>query len=146
MKRLNLKPVVLYSSMCVYVISLTQHCYCTTESCGDSIMALIMGPLGLIFGGAGFSWLANPFLIIAWFSFKDRYLRTIVVSSISVAFMVSLLVFKEIISDEAGNYSAIVNYKLGYWLWVLSGGIMLVGSMLVFFRSKLSVNITSTKT
>ncbi len=140
MKELNLKSVVLYSSICVYVVSLTQHCYCTTDSCGDSIMALLIGPLGLIFGGAGFSWLANPFLFSAWFSFKNKPLRTIVVSSISVAFMASFLVFKRIISDEAGNYSEIVSYRLGYWLWLLSGMIMLVGSILVYGRSKPGIN------
>lgn len=140
MRELNQKSVVLYSSICVYVVSLTQRCYCTTDSCGDSIMALLVGPLGLIFGGANFSWLANPFLFSAWFSFKNKPLRTIVVSSISVAFMASFLVFKRIISDEAGNYSEIVSYRSGYWLWLLSGMIMLVGNILVIPKSKLNGN------
>lgn len=129
-----------------FAISLTQECYCTTASCGNSAMALIVGPLGLCFGGVGFSWLANPFLFIAWFSFRKKPLNAIITSVIALALMLLFLFFKQIISDEAGNYSAIVSYKLGYWLWLLSGGIILVSSILVFYRSRLSVNITSTKT
>jgi hypothetical protein len=104
-------------------------------------MALIVGPLGLCFGGAGFSWLANPLLFIAWFSLTKKSFSTVIASVISVALMLSFLFFKQIILDEAGNYSAIVSYKLGYWLWLLSRGIMLVGSILIFYRSRVNNNV-----
>lgn len=141
MNEIKLKKVILNLSILVYAISLTQECYCTTASCGNSAMALIVGPLGLCFGGAGFSWLANPLLFISWFSFRKRPLNTVITSVISVVLMLSFLFFKQIISDEAGNYSKIISYKLGYWLWLLSGGIMLVGSILIFYRSKVNNNI-----
>ncbi|UOE50229.1 hypothetical protein MTO98_03980 [Mucilaginibacter sp. SMC90] len=141
MEEIKLKKVILNLSILVFAISLTQECYCTSDSCGNSAMALIVGPLGLCFGGAGFSWLANPFLFIAWFSFRKKPLNAVITSVISVALMLSFLFFKQIISDEAGNYSAIVGYKLGYWLWVLSGGIMLVGSILILYRPEGNNNI-----
>lgn len=146
MEDIKFKKVILNLSILAFAISLTQECYCTSASCGNSTMALIVGPLGLCFGGAGFSWLANPLLFIAWFSFRAKPLNTVIISVISVALMLSFIFFKQIISDEAGNYSTIVSYQLGYWLWLLSGGIMLAGSILVFYRSRFSVNITSTKT
>lgn len=118
---MGLKRAVLNLSILTFAISLTQECYCTSDSCGNSAMALIVGPLGLCFGGACFSWLANPLLFIAWFSFRKKPLNAVITSGVSVALMFSFLFFKQIISDEGGNYSAIVSYKLGYWLWLLSG-------------------------
>ncbi len=48
----------------------------------------------------------------------------------------SFLLFDEVISDEAGNYSPITQYKLGYWLWVVSSLTMLIGSLLLTYISK----------
>ena len=45
----------------------------------------------------------------------------------------SFLFFSQIISDEAGNYSKITSYKLGYWLWVLSSLIMFAGNFWLYF-------------
>jgi hypothetical protein len=136
MNEIKLKRVILISSISAFAISLTQECYCTTASYGNSVMALIVGPLGLCFGGAGFSWLANPLLFISWFSFRKKPFKAVITGMISVVLMLSFLFFKQIISDEAGNYSTIVSYQLGYWLWLLSGGIMSAGSVLVFRKSK----------
>jgi Flp pilus assembly protein TadB len=41
----------------------------------------------------------------------------------------SFLFFKQIMVNEAGNYSKIISYNLGYWLWVLSAVIMLIGNL-----------------
>lgn len=141
MDEIKLKWAVLNLSILAFAISLTQECYCTTDSCGNSAMALIVGPLGLCFGGAGFSWLANPLLFIAWFSIMKKPLKTFIISMLSAALMLLFLFFKQIISDEAGNYSTIVSYKLGYWLWLLSVGIMLVGSSLIFYKSRVNNSI-----
>ena len=138
MEEIKLKKGILNLSILVFAISLTQECYCTSDSCGNSAMALIVGPLGLCFGGAGFSWLANPLLCIAWFSFRKKSLNTVITSMISLALMLSFLFFKQIISDEEGNYSTIVGYQLGYWLWLLSGGIMFIGSISIFYGSRVN--------
>jgi hypothetical protein len=37
-------------SIGLFMYALTQKCYCTTASCGDSIAALLSGTIGFIFG------------------------------------------------------------------------------------------------
>ena len=116
---------------------LTQKCYCTTTSCGDSIMALFSGTIGFLFGGAALTWLANPLLILFWFTMKNAK-RSLICSLFAVLISLSFLLFKTVISDEAGNYSLIVSRQLGYWLWVTSSSIMLIGNAIFYFLNHTS--------
>jgi hypothetical protein len=130
-KKITIEQGILLLSVFTYSISLTQECYCFTGSCGSSFMALIMGMIGLIFGSANLAWLANPCLFISWFSWKKNNRKSLLASIGALVLMIYFLFFKEIISDEAGNYSEIVSYGLGYWLWIFSACIMLIGNIIV---------------
>ena len=136
LKQINPRAVILRASIVVFLISLTQQCYCTTNSCGYSIAAVFSGAIGLLLGGAGITWLANPLLLISWILAKKSPKFSLLTSFLAVITSLSFLLFSKIISDEAGNYSQIISYKLGYWLWVLSSVIMLGGNIWLYLSKK----------
>jgi len=73
--------------------------------------------------------LANPFLILSWLLLTKSNKKTWVFGSLATVFAVSFLSFKTIIDDEAGHYNQITNVGLGYWLWLTSCVVTLVGSL-----------------
>ena len=77
-----------------------------------------------------FPWLANPILLGAWIFFKKKSKISFTLSSISFILMISFFLVDEIISNEAGTKSKVVFYGAGYWLWVLSSFIMVLGNVL----------------
>jgi hypothetical protein len=129
------KKATLLLSVGLYLASLTQKCYCTESSCGDSIAVVISGLFGFLLGGAALTWLANPMLWFAWVSFNNAK-RSLVASTISFALSLSFIFFDEVISDEAGHYSKILNYKAGYWLWLASAFTMVFGAYIHYLKEK----------
>lgn len=125
----KLKKITTCISVGLFLCALTQKCYCTTASCGDSFAALLSGTIGFVFGGAALTWLANPLLIASWFTTNNNPKLSLIVSLLAISIALSFLCFKRIISDEAGNYSEIVSYQFGYWLWVSSSLVMFAGNV-----------------
>lgn len=131
----HVRNTYLIMSLLLFILSLTQKCYCTTTDCTHSIAALIMGFFGLVTGGATITWLANPLLLIAWISLSNRPKLSLIVSALAFIFSISFLFFSKIIVNEAGHYLEITQYKLGYWLWLLSSFVMLIGHLHLKFSS-----------
>ena len=133
----KIKTILLILSILLFIISLTQKTYCVDNNCGEygsGILCLALGWLGIGFGGAFISWLANPFLIISWIiPYKNQRLK-IIFCSISTIFSLSFLFFEEVMKDEAGNYGKITGYELGYWLWTLSSLIFFLGNIYIYFE------------
>ncbi len=125
----HLKNTYLIISLLSFIFSLTQICFCTTVNCSDSIEILIIGFFGLITGGACITWLANPLLLIAWIYLKKRPKQSIIFSGLAFIFSISFLFFDKILANEAGHYLEITQYRLGYWLWLFSSLIMLIGNL-----------------
>ncbi|SFG01640.1 protein kinase family protein [Pontibacter chinhatensis] len=141
---------IFYTSFALFIISLTQESYCTNQ-CGDSLAVFLVGGLGVLFEigaltdkyldiktigevdyaiGATFSWLANPALLIAWLTYKESRTTSHVFSILSLALMLSFLMFDEVIDNEAGHYNKIVGYQAGYWLWLSSSAVLAAGALL----------------
>ncbi len=123
-------------SVATFLVALTQKCYCTAHGCSDSGEALLMGAIGFLYGGAAFSWLANPLLLVSWFSVKTKPKVSLICSLLAVLFSISFLFFKTIIADEGGNYTAITGYGMGYGLWVFSSLVMLLANIVLFFPAR----------
>lgn len=140
MKRPTLQKITFIISIGLFLISLTQDCYCTTNDCISSLAALIVGGLGFSLSPAGFSWLANLALFISWISVKKNFKASIISSLIAAVFAVSFLFFHDIVSDEAGNSYVIVSYKLGYGLWLSSTCVMLIGNFCRLILNRNTVN------
>ena len=135
--------ILLILSLSLYFVSLTQDGFAINNDYvkGDSpgFLYVLIGGFGLIFGGAGLSWLANPFIMLSWFfSFFKKDIISLAFSVLAVIASCSFLLFDEIIKDEAGNYGQITDYLLGYWLWIGSCILMLVRNLLLFIGSSQS--------
>jgi uncharacterized membrane protein len=137
----NLRKTILFSSIVIFIISLTQECFCTFEGCADSIIVLVFGFFGILSGGVGLSWFANPLIIASWILIKNNKISTIL-SIIAFVLSFSFLFFKEIMTDESGNLREILGYKLGYWLWLLSIFITLLGNLTVKIKLKRNNNLS----
>ena len=91
---------------------------------------LISGWLGLFAGASGLPWLANPLLMIAWLVYLIKQNVTSFLFSLSaLSLMVSFLSVKGILRDEAGHYSQITGYGLGYWFWISSAFAILIANV-----------------
>jgi hypothetical protein len=47
------------------------------------------------------------------------------------------LIFDKVVDNEAGHYSKVTELKLGYWLWLFSSLIILMGSLIIIKRKTL---------
>ncbi len=115
-------------SIALFAISLTQKCYCTTSTCGDSILVVLIGWLGLFSGGATLTWLANPFLVMSWILLEKNLKASMIFSALAGLLSLAFLMFDGIVDTEAGHVREIVSYKAGYWLWLGSCWVMLTGT------------------
>ena len=153
-----IRRIIVACSVCLFFLALTQPCYCTS-GCVNPVLVVLLGWLGMMVDlgsvvdwmaalldhtspalpaavGASFTWLANPLLCLSWTLLKANPKGAIGASLMATALSMSFLLFDEVISDEAGNYSPITQYKLGYWLWVVSCLTMLTGSLLLTYTGK----------
>ena len=136
-----LKWATVIASGVLFCLSLTQNAYCIqsnlTTRCVDSASALLLGWFGVLLGGAAVTWLANPFLVVSWviiFTAPGKFaLGTSLFTSL---IMLSFLTFDKVLINEAGHYSAIIDYSSGYWLWLSSSVILVLGNLLVMVSAK----------
>ena len=154
----NIIGLTTYLSIAVFVISLTQKSFCIGNECSDSLMCLLIGWIGVfneIFGlltgiydfiigngfttnpkiGATFSWLANPFIFLSIVIIRKNYKIALILSLISIGLILSFLMFDSIFANEAGHYNKITSYELGYWMWLLSSITILIGSIILMWKS-----------
>ena len=122
------RKIILLSSIAIFIISLTQNCYClSTKGCEPAFAAFLFGFFGLFKGVV--SWFANPFLIYSWIHIKDNE-RSTFLSFFSLFLASIFMIYKKIDLDE------IVSYESGYWLWLLSIGITFFGNVLIGWKLK----------
>ena len=129
----KLKKTILFSSLFLFLFSLTQKCYCTTSSCGDSIMSFLLG-WAAIFSGGGFAWLANPFLFISWITLRKNLRISMFASVFAMLISLSFLLLDSIVDNENGGRHQIVSYEPGYWMWAASTIVMLLGTFILMLR------------
>lgn len=131
-----IKKFCLIISIALYLIALTQKCYCTDNGhCGDTIAVVLTGWLGLMMGGAMITWLANPLIWGSWL-FSTNGKVSLALSLLALVFSLSFLLFTEIVSDGSGHPRAIIGYRSGYWLWVFSILICFLGNFISFIGTK----------
>jgi hypothetical protein len=134
----TIRILVLVVSIGIFIASLTQKCYCTTEFCGDSSAVFLSGVLGFYLSWAGLAWLANPFLITSWIVIYRNPKLSLRASILATIFALSFLFFKNVMDNEGGVPVPIVSYLLGYWLWLASSFVMLAGNLILYFKNRLA--------
>ena len=127
------KIIVLILSMGLFIISLFNIGFCTDNNCRTSMEALLIGWLAMLTGGAAISWLANPFLVIAWVLMTKNKKSAWIYALISLFFSAIFLGFNVVIQNEAGHYNAITRVGLGYWLWLASCSTTFIGCLAIRF-------------
>lgn len=134
----KLRKATIFSSIIFFVMSLTQNSFETIVGPNSKgIMDLLVGWMGvLMLHLPAMVWLANPTLLAAWIFIKKNQRISFILSVISLLIMLSFLLFDEIIVNESGASSKITAYGLGYWLWVLSAFIMVVGNTVLYFLKR----------
>jgi hypothetical protein len=126
---------VIFSSISFFIIAMTQECFCVLpKPCVMGYMSFLFGWLGVLAADpASFVWIANPLLFASWVKIKKSTRMTFILSVLSLIIMVSFLFAGEIIVSESGSLQKIISIKLGYWLWVLSAFIMVIGNGVLYY-------------
>lgn len=118
-------------SIMLWLISMSQKAYCVDGNCGEpwsGLICLLFGFLSLFFYSyAAVSWFLNPLMIISYFIPLKNINTKLLLALASVLFGLSFLLFDEIVKNEAGHFGKITGYEIGYWLWVASAIINLIG-------------------
>lgn len=123
-------------SIALFIVSLSQQCYCTTVSCADSAAVLLIGWAGVFYGGAALSWLANPLILISWILTKNESKYAFWTSLLASLFAALFLLFDKIIDNEAGHVNPIVAYLPGYWLWLSSAGVLFAANLYFWIKAR----------
>jgi len=102
------------------------------DSKSPAILCLLLGWLSLG-GGAGISWLANPFLLFAWLYWFKNTKASFWFSAISLLFSISFLLFDEV---ERGSGRKIISIGSGYYLWLISIITFLGSTIIIYILEK----------
>lgn len=131
------KHYALLISMIMFFASLTQNCYSSfLVQCHSGIGLLIAGWTGIYLGGPMLTWLANPFLFIAWQTLKQCNFASLIFSLLAFFTSLSFLLFSSIFDIDEGT-SAITHYKAGYWLWLSSCLVMMMANSGIFCKKQI---------
>lgn len=119
------------ASMACFGVSLMQPGYVTegsTERLPGGFM-LVMGWITVLYGQL--VWVANPLLLMAWlFPWAKNSTPISAVFALAALGVAAMFLLQgEIVTNEAGDTRAIVDYGPAYWWWLLSMGVAVTGSL-----------------
>jgi hypothetical protein len=130
MKNFSLNKIHIYLSIGLYVASLIfPACYVGESRDAQSSLELLMvGPFGLIVGV--FAWYANPLFWFALYKHKDTV--SMVAAFFALLLALSFLSYKRVMYIDMDFQKEITSLGWGYFLWLLSISIFLIGQIFVF--------------
>ena len=139
MKFLNKTLPIL--SILIYIISVSQIAF-KTGYMGEiriyySYEVLLVGGISFLGGGIPetFVWSANFWYLLSLFFTKNKkYKEAIIFSLIATLISISFMLWKEVLWSESGSTASILSLEIGYFLWVISMIILLVNSILLFYK------------
>lgn len=127
--------LLLATSILLFLAGMPLDAFCTLGTCSEwpSYSLLFLGWIELyIFPKAGYVWLANPAVILAWwYIFKGRKAVATVLSLTGLALCASFLRVPEVLIAELGPPAPLLGYGIGYWLWLASCGAAVLAALLV---------------
>lgn len=128
MKPVSIPSLFRLLSVALYVICLPLEGVCTNGECGIGILYLIFGALGFFLSVTNLAWLANVALFIAWANLTSGITRLGMAGAVLAPILATLpLMMPDIVSNEGGVPTRIDGYGAGYWLWLASTVVMLLG-------------------
>ena len=136
-KKSKSKTLVLIISFGLFIISLFNTSYCTESgSCNVAYETLLIGWLGMLYLGAGLTWIANPLIFISWILIVKNKRFAWIPSLVACVTSIMFLKFNSIVINEAGHYSKITFVGSGFYLWTSSCFVSFIGSLLIKFLVK----------
>ncbi len=81
-------------------------------------------------------WYANPLLWAAWWFLKKDPKKAFYFSLAATMVSLSFLLFTQIADQQPGRESYITSYKAGYWFWVATMVVTVIGSVFLFSLKK----------
>ncbi|MGL4596100.1 MAG: hypothetical protein ACRCYO_01150, partial [Bacteroidia bacterium] len=96
-------------------------------------MVVLLGFLGIGMSKAGFIWLANPALFVAWLYVRQAKISFLFASMASVLAILFLFI-REVVITEAGHVSEVNFLCTGYWLWLSSILVFATGQYVIHRR------------
>lgn len=122
----------------LFLVAMPMETFCIPGSCAEwrGYALLFMGWLDLYaHPRAGYVWLANPALFMAWwFMRNERKTVAVALSLAALALCASFLGVPEVLVDEMRPPQPVVGIALGYWLWLASCATTFVGALLMRSR------------
>lgn len=141
MKRPTLRTLIVGLSATLFVVSLTQVGFYTAgqnaaDGASPSILLLLIGWMGL--ADHKIAWYANPALFAGWRTTQRLGTRptSLFYPLLALSLSLTFLMHNEIMVNEAGGTASIVGYGAGYWLWVSSSGLLVLGNVLLLFYAR----------
>jgi len=126
--------VIRYFSIGIFLISLACPCYDTGKEdgvVGQGGLLLLSGIMWFMFMSPGFIWLANVCLLMSWTYASKKRDKSFIMSIVAILIALCFLLYKDMIIDEGGNTTPITGHRIGYWLWVASMLVMLLGNFYI---------------
>ncbi|PYK90588.1 MAG: hypothetical protein DME35_05490 [Verrucomicrobia bacterium] len=135
---MRLPKIIALVSVIVFGAALTRSCYSIEahdpNASSPGFYLLLIGPIGVLYGI--YEWLANPVLLAAWiFSFLGKNKIALLLGIAASALMAAFLFRHTIMASEAPTYAKVTGYAAGYWLWLTSAVLMIVGAAVGMLKS-----------
>jgi hypothetical protein len=125
---------LLLASVLLYLAAMPLDSFCTPGTCSEwpSYSLLFLGWIELyIFPRAGYVWLANPALLMAWwYIFQGRKVAAAALSLTGLVLCAAFLLVPKVMIAELEPPAPVLGYGLGYWLWLASTGAAVLGALL----------------
>jgi hypothetical protein len=136
--------VFLVMSLMLYIFSLTQICFYTGSGANGAI-----GP-GFILAAFGWlamsedmlAWFANPLIGMAWlFSLVQLRIVALLLGLVALGLALSFLLQTEVMVDRTSKRSQVLDYALGYWMWVSSIAVCCAGNLIAELLARMSSTV-----
>ncbi|MCG8573646.1 MAG: hypothetical protein MI810_02085 [Flavobacteriales bacterium] len=127
--------IATYIALALFIASLAMPTFGVHE---DAENSWGMGWVNLTVGifSRNPTWWANPFIIASWFYLFKKNRISIALSIVACLLALSLLWVTELMISTSGETANIKTYLVGYWFWLCSIVISLIGSILLIPQSK----------
>lgn len=149
MKSIQIQVLTVTLSAIVFIISLTQYVVTIDYDIIDSVSSwqyLTIGSVAIFGGGIleWLIWLANPLYIISIILFIKNYKLSMITAFLASFLAVIFYTWEEIRVDEKGFTAKIIQFELGYYLWV-SSILVLTSGIFIYFRHRSKKKIHHSK-
>jgi hypothetical protein len=132
------RNIFLNLSLIIFGISLICPTYCTNVKCsefGSGTVDLLLGWFAALFlGGTYLAWFANPFFVIAILTNKKFTKLSLVLSLIAFIIALTFLRGGKVLLNEAGHEGYITKFQIGYWFWLASMFLLIIGTSVTIVR------------